>query len=258
VIPAALLAVLLTAGGQPPRAVVSPDLRVHLLVSEDLDPDSLSALGRPRAVLWLTTRSNTLRRSTARAVARFSEAWVEVRPPLSPAQVESFSPAPAAGLWLRGMVAPGDWISRLGVRRWAAEVQGPVPESLWRRRGLGRLGWAPGELDLASFGRATAAGVPLTLLPPAGRPPPECAERWPSAGRVTVRAAGVAEGRAWARCGFRVRLPVPPTITDEALVDLLRLMPLLELEVEVGADDRRALAARRLLERLEAPGRGSP
>jgi len=68
--------VLVLAAG--PTEWALPGVRVHVQASEELDPDRLRALARPDVVLWLRTRSNGLRRSTAETLRLAGSALVEV------------------------------------------------------------------------------------------------------------------------------------------------------------------------------------
>ena len=249
---------VLGAGTHVPEAAVSPDLRVHLLADEALPADALASLARPRAVLWLRTGGNTLRPATAKALSRFESAWVEVRPPVNAVQAGSFGAAPAAGLWLREGTIAAAWLTRFGARPFAQDHAGPwpdLPESARAAaaRAPSRMGWSPhsdealtvGALSLIAAGRR-----PVLLVLPEGTAPPECDVEVPALAFLTVRTARLADAAAWSRCGAKVRVPVPAGITEEALAPVLRSATRLELEVEVGGDERRALAARRLLERL--------
>ena len=69
---------------------------------------------------------------------------------------------------------------------------------------------------------------------------------------MTLAVSSVREALRANRCGFGVIVRVEPGISDSELGVLYRAIPTAELEVRVGDDDRRALAARRLIERLEA------
>ena len=48
----------LAAAGPEPLQL--PGFRLHLVLSEELEPDRLEALARPGVVLWLMTRSSQL------------------------------------------------------------------------------------------------------------------------------------------------------------------------------------------------------
>ena len=119
------LALVLAVG---PTEWALPGVRIHVQASEELDPDRLRALARPEVVLWLSTRSNGLRRSTAETLRQAGSAFVQVRPPLG---------APALAPFV-GRVGP--WVEERGldvgrVRRWspgrlAVEVEGPFSGEL--------------------------------------------------------------------------------------------------------------------------------
>ncbi len=123
-----VLGLLLGAG---PADWALPGFRVHVVASEALDADRLRGLARPEVVLWVRTRSNGLRRSTAETLQLAGSAFVEVRPPLG---------APALAAFV-GRVGP--WIAERGVdvarvRRWspgqlAVDVEGPFSDELAAR-----------------------------------------------------------------------------------------------------------------------------
>ncbi len=236
------------AGERAPAPLLSPDLRVHVIASEALPADALAALARPNVVLWLTTRSNALAPGTARALARFEEAFVQVRPPLSAVQADTWGRAPGAGLWL---AAPGAWTGRLGARPVAVEAQAAqFDTSILEVKRLARVQWAAEGVDVATWARLAQARVPVTLhWLGAGRAPACEPPRAPP--RLTVRVRDLEEARAWARCGFRVRLPLSPKLAETDLGALVQAVAGVELEVHVGADERRALRARRLLDWLD-------
>ena len=100
------------------------------------------------------------------------------------------------------------------------------------------------------------------LLPsfvlPSGAALPQCEAVGARASLASVRViAAPAQVAGAVRCGLGARVVVEPDVEDAALAQVLRLAPNAELEVHVDADDRRAMRARRLVERLEAAG-GTP
>ncbi|MHB8878917.1 MAG: hypothetical protein ACYC8T_34885, partial [Myxococcaceae bacterium] len=150
-------AVLLACLSQAPRpgGLSLPSFRLSVLASEDLDPDRLRPLSRPGVTLWLSTRSNTLRESTVENLARFAEAWVQLRPPLTRAQAHGLSRAPRAGALLFAGDLGGEGLHLLGPRRLAVQLTGALDESLAARLAAARpqvTYWEPQEeVDLLSF-----------------------------------------------------------------------------------------------------------
>ena len=67
-----------------------PGFRVHVVASDALDPDRLRALARPEVVLWVRTRTNGLRHSTAETLQLAGSAFVQVRPPLGAPSLAPF------------------------------------------------------------------------------------------------------------------------------------------------------------------------
>ena len=152
---ALLVAVLAQAPG--PSELALPGYRLHLVVDESVDADTLSALAGSGTVLWLRTRSNMLKNSTVEALARFPEAYVQLRPPLKEEQVRQLHRAPRAGAWLDAQALTGAGLHRLGPRRIAVELRGALDAELARRiTGLraSRITWLPGatEVTLETWG----------------------------------------------------------------------------------------------------------
>ena len=252
-----LTLMLVVAAG--PDAWSLPGVRVHVGASEDLEPDRLRALARPEVVLWMTTRSNGLRRSTAETLLLAGSAFVRVHPPLG---------APALAPFV-GRVGP--WVEERDldvarVRRWspgrlAVDVEGPFTDAVAARLRVLRpvaVRWARGawpERDEWMRIRELP-GVELSGL---GGVPPDCTAV-PARTRVRVRlplASLTAEGV----CGLPLRVEVPPTA--DAVHAMLVAHPEAELAVEVGEDSARADLAARLLDQLVAatpqgPARTAP
>ena len=239
----AALALLLSAA---PADWALPGVRVHVEASEELDPDRLRALARPEVVLWLRTRSNGLRRSTAETLQLAGSAFVQVRPPLG---------APALAPFV-GRVGP--WVEERGldvsrVRRWspgrlAVDVEGPLTEELaarlrvlrpvavrWKRGGWpAREEWArarqlPG-VELLDAGEV----VDCTVVPAKTR---VRVERARSTGEV---------------CGLPVRVRLAPDASLDDVRQVLLGHPDVDLAIEVGEDADRAAVIARLLDALEA------
>lgn len=261
-----LLAALLA---QAPTELALPGYRLHLVVDESVDADSLRALAGRGTVLWLRTRSNMLRDSTVEAVARFPEAYVQLRPPLREAQARQLQRAPKAGAWLEaGTLGAGAWHHRLGPRRVAVDIRGTLDAEVARKIAAlrpARVTWLPGDVEvtLAGWGElAWLPGAKLLVLAGASGLEGTCqgeAARGPSR---TARAAVSLRVEAGARvdgppCGTgrRVRVSGPPD--DAALVALFSRMPAAELELEVGSNPVALAHARAWVERLEARAGGS-
>ncbi|MGZ3445714.1 MAG: hypothetical protein ACXWLG_09595 [Myxococcaceae bacterium] len=240
-----VLGMLLGAG---PAEWALPGLRVHVVASEALDADRLRGLARPEVVLWVRTRSNGLRRSTAETLQLAGSAFVEVRPPLG---------APALAAFV-GRVGP--WIAEHGVdvarvRRWspgqlAVDVEGPFTEELAARVRVMRpvaVRWSRGgSPERGEWLRARAfSGVELSGL---GALPVDC-ETVPERTWVRVRVA-LASVPAEGICGLPLRVEVPAGVDAGDVHRLLLVHPDADLLVDVGEEIARADAARRWIEQL--------
>ncbi|MBX5484953.1 MAG: hypothetical protein IRZ16_24310 [Myxococcaceae bacterium] len=226
-----------------------------MFASEELDADALGALARPGVVLWLRTRSNTLSPAVSEKLRRFEEAWVEVRPPLRPTQLDALAKAPRAGLWLRNVADLGPAVTRLGVRRLAVDVVGNLDEATGdrvRAAGVDRVRWSPAAIDLESFARFAQMPAQKSLVLLRGASIPRCEARSVEVLAMVEVLVPPPEVPALASCGFGARVPVEPDVDESVLSRIFQQMPTAELEVQVGADDRRAMRTRQLLERLEA------
>ncbi|MGA9523625.1 MAG: hypothetical protein WBV82_19340 [Myxococcaceae bacterium] len=243
------------AGERAPGVAAPVSLRVHVTASEDLDPDALRALSRPGVVLWLRTRSNALRTSTVERLARFGEAYVELRSPVSQRQVEQLRRVPAAGIWGRGRSLRTEDLTRVGMRRVAWSTSGALDEleSTWRAFHPVRVRWgAPQQVVLAAWARLGQLPGAVTVSLPPGEVPSceERAEGVPGGRSVRFVARSPDEARSLARCGFGVVLVVEPSASAPSLLELFREIPFLELEVDVGADVQKARVLRALIEGL--------
>ena len=238
--------VLVLAAG--PTEWALPGVRVHVQASEELDPDRLRALARPDVVLWLRTRSNGLRRSTAETLRLAGSAFVQVRPPLG---------APALAPFV-GRVGP--WVEERGldvarVRRWspgrlAVEVEGTFTEELasrlrvlrpvairWRWAGWpAREEWARarrfGGVELSPTGE----DVECTVVPP----------------KTKVRVRVDRPRTSDEVCGLPVRVQLAPEASIADAQQALLGHVDADLGVEVGEDAVRAASVARLLDALEA------
>lgn len=236
-----------------PEVFVATAPRVHLRAHEDLDPDRLRELARPGVTLWLSTRTNTLRASTVENVARFDTAWVQLRTPLKPVDSNVFSKLPAAGAWLEP-----DSLNLAGrLRRVVVSVKGPLDEAMVTKVSAARpaeVRWAPeGDIDLLTWGqfrrlpgRRVIVGSAQSLLPV------KCEARIAGDPSMELHVASLlALSSDVFPCGAGTRVVVQPEVETWLLQSLLVRDPSVELVIEVGADSKRALATRGLLDRLQ-------
>lgn len=263
-----LLAALL-AQAPGPAELALPGYRLHLVVDESVDADTLRALAGRGTVLWLRTRSNMLRESTVEALARFPEAYVQLRPPLLDVHVRQLHRAPRAGAWLdAATLGAGPWYQRLGPRRVAVDVRGPLDADLSRRVASlrpARVTWRPQEAEatLAAWGElAQLPGAKLLVLAGPARAEGTCRDEALPAIWRTARAAVALRVDAGAPvdgppCGPGRRVRVTGLPDDAALVALFSRAPAAELELEAGSDPVALAHARAWVERLEAAVSGS-
>lgn len=253
---AALLVCL--AQGPSPSQLSLPAFRLNLLVSEDLPPDRLRPLAADGVVLWLSTRSNALRESTVENLARFREAWVQLRAPLTAPQAHALERAPRAGAWVDEADLAGQGWYRLGPRPLAIHVAGAIDEARAQRVHDARpaaVFWEPGaSADLLGFAlfrqlpgrKAVRLGMsPSPPEPPSERCPPghgaNAPALWVDAQTGPVSAPP---------CGLGLRARISPRASDEALKRLVQLDPAVEFEIDVGADEQIAAATRDFLRRV--------
>jgi len=240
------LALVLAVG---PTEWALPGVRIHVQASEELDPDRLRALARPEVVLWLSTRSNGLRRSTAETLRQAGSAFVQVRPPLG---------APALAPFV-GRVGP--WVEERGldvgrVRRWspgrlAVEVEGPFSGELearlrvlrpmairWRRGGRwpGQDEWARARRFSGVELSGTGESVDCSVVPP----------------RTRVRIRVDRPRSSDEVCGLPVRVQLSAEASLAEAQQALLGHADADLLVEVGQDAVRATSVARLLDALEA------
>lgn len=258
----ALLATFAAAQNQrplPPRApteLAASLVRVHVRAHERLDVDQLRALARPGVTLWLHTDTNTLKVSTVENLTRFDMAWVELRGPLKPVDAAVFSKLPKVGAWVS--LSALDVAGRLpGARRLAVAVEGPLSEADFERLRRARpseVRWATsGPLDLLTWGqfrglpgRRVIAASPDALLPVA------CAQRTAADPSSELHVASLLSLSSDVfPCGTGTRVIVTPTTEPWLLQSLLVRDPSVELVLDVGADPRAALGARKLLDQLQ-------
>jgi hypothetical protein len=123
--------------GPAPTDFVLLGYRVHVFVSEDLEPDALRRLVRPGVTLWLQTRSNMLRASTVDTLRRAEVAWVQLRPPVLRPHWDQLGKLPRAGVWVQPQHVHGPGMGRRGSHPLALDVRAPVTgESLAQVRPL--------------------------------------------------------------------------------------------------------------------------
>jgi hypothetical protein len=253
VIAAALLALALTQAPARPLhgELLLPFYRVHLLVHEDLDPDLLRLLARKNVVLWVRTRSNMPRTSTVENLARFPEAYLELRAPLTDEVIKVISRAPRAGAWLRAADLGGQGMHRLGPRPLAVEIEAPLDdaaEEKIRAARPARVHWSPAEEpDLLSYARLrNLPGKKLVKLAPPPRASSECPNGRPA---LWLDARN---DRGGLPCAAGARARVSPEVSNARLMQLYRVDPAIELELEIGVDEDAAAGAVQLLKRLES------
>jgi hypothetical protein len=256
---AAALLVTLLAQAPGPTELALPGYRLHLVIDESVDADTLSALAGSGTVLWLRTRSNMLRDSTVEALARYPEAYVQLRPPLKEEHVRQLRRAPRAGAWLEAHALTGPGIHRLGPRRIAVELRGPLDAELARKLAgarPSRIAWFPGGTPVTLETWGLFAQLPgsklLALAGPLGVPCPQVPRR-AALSTVVLR---VEERTSEGGCGLARRVVMKGLPDDEALMALLRQDPATELELEVGTTAGELDRARAWVQRLEAAVRG--
>lgn len=240
-----LLGLMVAAG---PTEWALPGFRVQVVASDELDADRLRALARPEVVLWMRTRTNGLRRSTAETLQLAGSAFVQVRAPLGAPSLAPFV----------GRVGP--WIAERGidvakVRRWspgrlAVGVEGSLTEQLATRLRMLRpvaVEWSRGEWpEPEEWARARGfSGVELAGL---GTAAVDCAAV-PARTRVRVRVP-LGSVTADGVCGLPLSVEVPAGVEAREVHALLLLHPDVELRVEVGEDIAKADAARRWIDAL--------
>jgi len=258
-----VLAVALAAGPDPgtvtPDALAVPSWRVHVFAAEGVDPDLLGSLARPGVVLWLRSRTNTLKASTVARVARFREAYVEMRPPFPEEDLRQLVQAPQAGIWLGHAALGAATLYRLGARRRAVELSGPLEEAEAAAVVAlepSRVRWTPGPFPkIDEWGRfAQLPGARVLawdgpLVPPDGGCPfpgrLSGLSLWTDSPRLGAPAALAAA------CGWGLWVRLPPAVGTAWLEQLFARNPQVELEIEVSGDGA-VPAARALLDQLGA------
>lgn len=240
---------------EAPQEFAHLGVTVHVVASDDLDPDLLRALARRDVTLWLRTHSNTLRDSTVEHLARFDVAFVQLRPPLKPVDAKVLAKAPRAGVWAAAADAP-DLVGRLpGARQLAVEVVATWPEELDAvlarvRPAIVRFSPA-GPVDVLSWGRFLAApGRKIYAPDSADQLALECAtsEAGVPTPEVHVATLMTLASRLFP-CAEGTRVVVEPPVDPWLLQSLVVRVPRLELVVR-APDDATAREAKKLLDAL--------
>lgn len=256
---AAAVLVLLLAQAPAPTELVLTGYRLHLVVDESVAADTLRALAGSGTVLWLRTRSNTLRDSTIEALALFPEAYVQLRTPLTEEHIRQLRKAPRVGAWLEAQTLTGPGLHWLGPRRSAVEIRGALDTELIRRLRALRpswIIWMPGASDVSLEAWGSFAQLPgRKLLSLAGAMGSLCPEL-PWRGALATVSLRAEEGTVAETCGLGRRVVMRGFPEDTALVSLLSRDPSAELEVEAGPGERELARARAWVQRLEEAVRG--
>jgi hypothetical protein len=240
-----------------PDVVVGRSVPVHVIASDELEPDVLRALAKPLVTLWLTTRTNTLRDSTLTTLTRFERSFVQLRAPLSRVDGQSLAAAPRAGLWLK--LEPG-WTEVLprwrGSRPVALELEGPLDEArLVTALELRptRVRWRPtGPVDVLEWSRfRQVAPLRSVVVTPAFLLPQDCGDRLVDEAAAELHVATLLSVSAGVfPCGKGTRVEVASDVDAWLLKSLVVRDPSVELVVTVGDDVRKVGATRQLLEAL--------
>jgi hypothetical protein len=237
------VAAWLALAGAAPEPLLLPGFRLHLVLSEEVEPDRLEALAQPGVVVWLQTRSNLLKRSVAERVGRADATYVQVRPPLGQPGLEK---------QFTGRVHP--WVALLGLdvpsyRRWApggtaVEVEGSLSEErLAQLRALraSAVRWRPEEPPTSEEWGRTAHLSGLEVRPPAALP--ACSRPLKGAERIRLRVAVALAETSGSGCGFALRLEIPLSLSEVELRELLVKFPGAELWAQVESDADAAASA---------------
>lgn len=249
----ALLAVLLT---QPAPIPAPKGSWLHVEVSEELDAELLRSLTVPGVVLWVSTRSNTLRASTVETLRQAESAFVQVHPPVTSVQARQLDGAARVGYWLKAPPWPKEGLQYRGPRRLAVELQGALDEAVARQLASLRpawIRWIPdGEPGLLSFARLRSlpgAKVLRVSLPALPAKSSDCGF---SSDTMALELEPASTGALTAPCGFKPRVRLAARSSFNVL-HALAAMPAVEVDVEIGASREAALALQRILAELSGP-----
>jgi hypothetical protein len=254
-----LISTAALAQNQRPLPLEAPEAmpplaRVHVLVRDTLEPDRLRDLARPNVTAWVETSNNTLSVAAVENLARFDEAFVQLRAPLAHVDAAEFARMPRVGPWLE--FADLALVGRLpGARRLAVSIKAldePTVAALTRAR-PSVVRWTPAaELDVLQWslfrqvpGHRVVVGATHLLVPQ------RCTERRGDEAALELHVANLLALSSDAfPCGKGTRVVVPLDVDRWLLQSLLVRDPSVELVLEVGADAERARAARALLDAL--------
>ncbi|MBX7097762.1 MAG: hypothetical protein K1X89_08625 [Myxococcaceae bacterium] len=229
-------------------------LRLHVVAAEALDSDHLRLLARPGVTLWLTTDGNTLKESVIDTLQRFERAWVQLRAPLKPADLQQLSRVPRAGLWFDfapGRVGPALATSRPVALNFRGPLDGADAAQLSRWRPTW-LSWAPPpQVDLLQWGAfRQLPGRRFVVSAPTEPWPAACTTQQPGQALELVLPVPAGDALAAFPCAAGSVLEVPPEVEPRVVTALLAKDPSLELRVRLGADPARSVRTRKLLEAL--------
>jgi hypothetical protein len=242
----------LTTGPEP---IVGAAVRVHVIASEELEPDVLRALARPNVVLWLTSSSNVIRESSIDTLARFESAFVRVRPPMDPSQLRALARAPRTGLWVD--VDRSTAIERArGSRPLAIEFTGAVDDekvkALLQLKPTFTRWRPPAELDLLAWSRfRSLPGRKVVVVAPGGLLPRDCSQRAATEPAAELHVATLlAIGAPVFPCGAGTRVEIGLETEPWLLKSLVVRDPSVELVVKVDDSVRAVGKVKAILELL--------
>jgi hypothetical protein len=256
-----LLLVATTLGAEPrplpagsPPQLITAATRVHVFADEALDSDYLRLLARPGVVLWLSTRTNTLKASTLDTLALFHESWVELRAPIDAAALAQLQRLPRTGI----MLGPSSVkeARRLGPRRVAVRWNQALDEASAQLLVKARPAWVfwtpPSEVDALAWG--LFKGVPGRKLfePPPGSPRVACPKsEVPNEPALLEHATTLMSGQgASFPCGSGPWVDLSPAAESWVVQSVLVSSPSAELRIVIGADPKASVSLRKLLDEL--------
>ena len=240
-----------------PEDFTAPAVRVSVVVHEDLDPDLLRPLARHDVTLWLQTRSNSLRASTIENAARFDEAFVQLRAPITREAAQLFARLPRVGAWLE--TAHLAVVPRLpGARKIAVEIRGALDAALADRVAAAKpsmVRWSPdanATLDLMQWGLfRQLPGRKVVVMPASSLRPATCTDQLAITSVELDVATVLTMNSAVYPCGKSPRVVIRPSI-DHWLVQSLTVRdPSVELVVPIGTDVNAARETRTILDLLD-------
>ncbi len=239
--------------GSPPEVIIAAT-RVHVFADEALESDYLRLLARPGLVLWLSTRSNTLKASTLDTLALFQESWVELRSPINPAALSQLNRLPRTGIMLGPSSVKDARV--LGPRRVAVRWNQPLDDVSAQLLARARPAWVfwtpPAEVDALSWGLFKKLPGRKLFAPPAGSPHVPCVETdLPNEPALLEHATTLMSGQgASFPCGRGPWVELSPSAEPWVVQSVLVSTPSAELRVVIGADQKASVALRKLLDVL--------